>query len=416
MLEFSESKPATSPEAIEDIKIHAANLYGFGGVSFEERISWIDANMELIRRSVADPLGQEFWQHADESSPGAKDGTPWQFLAACRALVDPDAASRLPVRRDGSCNGLQHYAALGRDPSAAFSVNLTPSDRPNSVYLDVAAVLKGMIEHDAKTGTKVVTYRKRTKDGATEPKSITIAAIAEMTLPFINKKTVKQPVMTSVYDVTRVGATAQIMGKLEKQGLTDEAIHAAARHLAERTEQALATICSSAAKIMEWLRDCGKRIASKDRLVTWTTPIGFPVVQPYRKMQFVRVTTLAGRVRIPTPVFSTAPINKLRHIRGIAPNFVHSLDATHMFMVASACHADGIAFAAVHDGYLTHAATCRDMVKHTLEQFVKLHSRPVLDDLVAELRAKHPDIEFKDPPARGEFDINDVLGSKYLFS
>jgi DNA-directed RNA polymerase len=280
----------------------------------------------------------------------------------------------------------------------------------------VAAVLKGMIEHDAKTGTKVVTYRKRTKDGATEPKSITIAAIAEMTLPFINKKTVKQPVMTSVYDVTRVGATAQIMGKLEKQGLTDEAIHAAARHLAERTEQALATICSSAAKIMEWLRDCGKRIASKDRLVTWTTPIGFPVVQPYRKMQFVRVTTLAGRVRIPTPVFSTAPINKLRHIRGIAPNFVHSLDATHMFMVASACHADGIAFAAVHDGYLTHAATCRDMVKHTLEQFVKLHSRPVLDDLVAELRAKHPDIEFKDPPARGEFDINDVLGSKYLFS
>ena len=39
--------------------------------------------------------------------------------------------------QDGSCNGLQHYAALGRDKAGAQSVNLWPYDRPQDVYSDV---------------------------------------------------------------------------------------------------------------------------------------------------------------------------------------------------------------------------------------------------------------------------------------
>lgn len=62
---------------------------------------------------------------------------PWQFLAACFEVADawrsPDPAayeSRLPVQLDGSCNGLQHYAALGRDLDGGMAVNLRPADRP----------------------------------------------------------------------------------------------------------------------------------------------------------------------------------------------------------------------------------------------------------------------------------------------
>lgn len=36
----------------------------------------------------------------------------------------------MPVHQDGSCNGLQHYAALGRDMTGGFAVNLCPSDKP----------------------------------------------------------------------------------------------------------------------------------------------------------------------------------------------------------------------------------------------------------------------------------------------
>ena len=47
---------------------------------------------------------------------------PWQFLAACiefanalRSGNPEDYVSHLPIHQDGTCNGLQHYSALGRD-------------------------------------------------------------------------------------------------------------------------------------------------------------------------------------------------------------------------------------------------------------------------------------------------------------
>lgn len=44
--------------------------------------------------------------------------------------------------QDGSCNGLQHYAALGRDVVGAASVNLAPCDVPQDVYSGVAQQVK----------------------------------------------------------------------------------------------------------------------------------------------------------------------------------------------------------------------------------------------------------------------------------
>jgi len=43
--------------------------------------------------------------------------------------------------QDGSCNVLQHYAALGRDVVGAESVNLTPVNAPKDVYSDVLALV-----------------------------------------------------------------------------------------------------------------------------------------------------------------------------------------------------------------------------------------------------------------------------------
>lgn len=67
------------------------------------------------------------------------------------------------------------------------------------------------------------------------------------------------------------------------------------------------------------------------------------------------------------------------------PNFVHSLDATHMMLTANACNQHGIAFAGVHDSFWTHAAdvpTCRTALR---EQFVRLYQQPLLRTLHADL-------------------------------
>ena len=39
--------------------------------------------------------------------------------------------SGIPVHQDGSCNGLQHYAALGRDVNGAAAVNLIATETVN---------------------------------------------------------------------------------------------------------------------------------------------------------------------------------------------------------------------------------------------------------------------------------------------
>ncbi len=52
---------------------------------------------------------------------------------------DPESyCSHLPVHQDGSCNGLQHYAALGRDSVGGYSVNLLPAQEPQVCCKHVA--------------------------------------------------------------------------------------------------------------------------------------------------------------------------------------------------------------------------------------------------------------------------------------
>lgn len=74
-----------------------------------------------------------WWQQAD---------SPWQLLAVCYDLQaalssgDPESyCSKLPVHQDGSCNGLQHYAALGRDEKGGRAVNLLPVDKPQVCFM-----------------------------------------------------------------------------------------------------------------------------------------------------------------------------------------------------------------------------------------------------------------------------------------
>lgn len=132
----------------------------------------------------------------------AESEEPWQTLACCKeianAIRSPDPTkykTKFPVHQDGSCNGLQHYAALGRDAAGAKSVNLTPSEYPQDVYSVVSALVEQERKKDAEAGVK----------------------IAEVLEGFVKRKVIKQTVMTTVYGVTRFGARLQIAKQLKGQ-------------------------------------------------------------------------------------------------------------------------------------------------------------------------------------------------------
>lgn len=68
---------------------------------------------------------------------------------------DPTAfCSDLPVHQDGTCNGLQHYAALGGDARGAQQVNLSVTDKPSDVYTYVAEMVQEAMKEDIAKGNK----------------------------------------------------------------------------------------------------------------------------------------------------------------------------------------------------------------------------------------------------------------------
>lgn len=71
-----------------------------------------------------------------------ESGDPYSYL------------SSQPVHQDGTCNGLQHYAALGGDTEGAAQVNLSPGDRPSDVYTYVGNMVENMIDVDVKKGDR----------------------------------------------------------------------------------------------------------------------------------------------------------------------------------------------------------------------------------------------------------------------
>ncbi|CAM8936688.1 unnamed protein product [Rhodiola kirilowii] len=117
-----------------------ANLYA-GGVdklSYEGRVAFTEEHLEDIFDSADRPLeGRRWWL-------GAED--PFQCLATCINITEALRSSSLestlsyiPIHQDGSCNGLQHYAALGRDKTGAAASKSVAGEKPADVYSGIAS-------------------------------------------------------------------------------------------------------------------------------------------------------------------------------------------------------------------------------------------------------------------------------------
>jgi DNA-directed RNA polymerase len=101
-----------------------------------------------------------------------------------------------------------------------------------------------------------------------------------------------------------------------------------------------------------------------------------------------------------------------RHASGMAPNFVHSLDAAHLHLVAARCKREGItSLSMIHDDMGTHAANAQKFFHIIREEFYGMYST---QDPVNDLLAKYPMLG--EAPSRGTLDLEEVLRSDFFFS
>ena len=100
--------------------------------------------------------------------------------------------------------------------------------------------------------------------------------------------------------------------------------------------------------------------------VQWTSPIGLPCMQPYKAENFRYVR----KVKVPSYRLTIERINKRKQANAFPPNFVHSLDASHMMFTASKCVSEGIHFVGVHDSYWCHNCDVDRMNEILKEQVI----------------------------------------------
>lgn len=400
------------------LKIHLANVFGYDKASLKDREAFADEHLQDIYDSCENPLtGRKWWLTAED---------PWQCLATCfelkHALDSPDPSryvSHLPVHQDGTCNGLQHYAALGGDRAGAAQVNLEPGDKPSDIYSAVAELVKNYVAEDAKA-------------------NVTFAKVLNGK---ITRKVVKQTVMTNVYGVTFTGARLQVIKQLEDI-LPEEdqktGLFAMGGYVARLIFKALGQMFNGAQDIQDWLGACANRIATaitpeqidmikahaeagtiaeegldprfrkrkskaKKKTLTaqdisaqfratviWTTPLRMPVVQPYRRTKTREITTVLQYLTITQPS-NTDTVDKRKQLQAFPPNFIHSLDATHMLLSALKCNELGLSFASVHDSFWTHAADIPLMNRVLRDAFVRMHSEDIVGRLHEEFTIRYRD-------------------------
>lgn len=422
LLKFAHGKELGTV-GLQWLKIHLANLYGFDKASLRDREQFAMDNISEIYDSATNPLdGRRWWTKAED---------PWQCLACCMELKNafdsPDPTryvSQLPVHQDGTCNGLQHYAALGGDHAGARQVNLEPSDRPQDIYTGVAELVKEMVAKDAAKGRPLALF----VDG------------------HITRKVVKRTVMTNVYGVTFMGAKQQVQDELQhifpnfKESEQVRSLSSVAMYVSFKIFEALGKIFNGAQEIQYWLGECGDRIttsitaeqikkiqaryegklvdvyeskyqapkklsatlASKmsknmetfKTSIIWTTPLKMPIVQPYRKDSVQKIKTKIQDITVSKRSQSDI-VDKRKQLQAFPPNFIHSLDATHMILSALKCSEMGLDFAAVHDSFWTHASDIPNLNIILRDAFVRMHSEDIVGRLAAEFSARYADAMYR---------------------
>jgi DNA-directed RNA polymerase, mitochondrial len=387
LMEFAEPKPLTD-DGIAALKVHLANVAGIKG-TIAQRIGWVDASANAIDAWVDDPLGNTGWAAEDIDDP-------FQTLAAARALVD-GGPTGIPVAMDGTCNALQHYAALGRSREDARRVGLVPGDLATEPYSAIAALAAERVARDAAAGVET----------------------AQALVGHVSRKLVKQPCMTKLYNVTAYGAARQVSEFLRDnlpEIAEDKRFRGRMAHYLSRIAvEAMRETCGSAGLIMDWLATAAEAIVETRRVVSWITPLGFPVEQPYRQSSPVVVSTVLHHISMARDTGSLKPHHR-RQIQAFPPNYIHSLDSSHMLITAQLADHQGLTIAGVHDSFWTHASDAPQLKQIIQDSFYALHKLPLLKNLYEQLAVMAPDAALTPPPPAGDWDVSDALDAYEAFS
>jgi len=369
------------------IRVHTANCWGRDKDTYEERLAWFENNAKMIEAIAKDPFKNIEWTKAD---------APFRFLQACFESMQylQEGHTQLPVGIDCSCQGLQIYSMLLRDPVAARNTNVLPTDR----YQDVYSLVADSVNNRLKTSSH---------------------PYANDWLKFgIDRKTTKRQTMTLSYgstmhscqDYTADWFFEQLRQKKNPFGTET---YKPATWLGRVVWDSIGEVVKSSQVGMECLRGIANQLLDMEIFPQWNTPMGFPVFMEYEKTKAINIKTRVHgtirqhRAQIPS---QDGSLRRRKTVDAICANFIHSLDGFGGILgkTVSMCDFD---MYAVHDEFDTLPKNVSQLSGNVRQATAELFNEDLFGGFVEEM-SRLSGLQFE-TPAYGDLDVSQVRKSLY---
>ena len=390
------------------IKIHTANSRGLDKLPYEGRIEAIDNLKGEILEIYKDPKGNaHLWKDVD---------SPFLYLASCldygAYLAGDSSHCFVPISLDATCSGIQIYSGLLKDKIGGQAVNVINNDtgEPSDIYKMVAEKVNSYLE--AGDYPKEFIYKDSAGIEHTESTELEANSLKGK----VTRKYTKRNTMTVPYSVTKRGMFKQLEDIFKEEELLGKQWWQGSRWvltnlLTQLNDRAIGEIVKGAKVGQEFLKKLVRHTNGLNEMFVYYTPIlRFPVIQNIRVNKKKRVKTPFGNVIIVT---KTDKINSMKQSSGVAPNFIHSLDATLMYLTVEKLIQDGVSsFMLIHDSFGVPASQVDMLNTRIRESFIELFETNPLEDLIEQVGSGDDVNEVM----LGDLDLKDVTNSNYIFS
>ena len=408
LLEYGEGYELTD-DGFYWLKIHGANCLGFDKLPYEERIQEIERRHEEIMAIANDPIENlKLWYSVD---------SPLLYVAFCnyysQYILDRHSLIHCSVALDGTCSGIQMYSGLLKDYEGALAVNVVSKDnRVSDIYGLVAEEVKRLLS----IGEYTKEYEVTTKGG----KKVKINTLLEAhsIKDKITRSLTKRNVMTQPYSVTKRGMFEQLYDLLQEYEEDNKVFWqgdkwTVAMLLSELNDKAIGTVVKGAKEGQAIIKDILSKSLKSNDYAYWETPIfNFPVLQRIKKEKITRLSTPLGRLRLYDPTDET---HYLRMLNGIAPNFIHSLDATVLYKTVELCIENGVKeFSLIHDSYGVHPNNIPILNSSFREAYIEVFKNEPLVQFASQLCGDEVDNVKK--AMINTLNLDEVRNSKYIIT
>lgn len=390
---------------------------------------------------------------------------PFVFTAFCLNMreihYNPDAVINTPIFLDATCSGIQHVAGLMRDIELGANTNLKPSNNetdPEDIYSYLLNIINAKVNE---FGEDNLEYAK----------------LSEIKL---ERKHVKAPIMTKVYNVTKYGISRQLQAALAgddsqinnineerlielneevTKSLDNKKISKKERYyspiknskklielsqkeifkIAQIIDEQIFVIFPSLNHVYKYFIEMANLSTLLGIPLNWVTPNGLEITQNYMKSKKSVVTiNLFGKSKKIILKNKSDLIDKLKQKQAIIPNIIHSLDACHLNNIISKAEDNNFSpVITVHDCFGTLANQMGQLDYMVKKEFILLYSQNkfledfhnkfistiennnielITEDDKSYVLYKDEYIEIPKIPELGKLDLENIIQSKYMIS